>query len=172
MGDGTRKIITLSHQAQIRRFTSDLLRVLKVQPAKQITVHDFPNAYEKVMNKPFNAVDYGLCTFQDLLEEVPENIIVITQNEANVVISVPKREQTAKEIMRTKQFAMEVIDILRHSPNCTILFNKFIPAYHHHFGHQCRMSDYGFTKLIELFEAIPDVVKVGYIFLYHNKLRV
>ncbi|XP_063916773.1 meiosis regulator and mRNA stability factor 1 isoform X1 [Zophobas morio] len=160
MGDGTRKIITLSHQAQIRRFTSDLLRVLKVQPAKQITVHDFPNAYEKVMNKPFNAVDYGLCTFQDLLEEVPENIIVITQNEANVVISVPKREQTAKEIMRTKQFAMEVIDILRHSPNCTILFNKFIPAYHHHFGHQCRMSDYGFTKLIELFEAIPDVVKI------------
>jgi meiosis arrest female protein 1 len=160
MGDGTRKIITLSHQAQMRRFTSDLLRVLKVQPAKQISLGDFSGAYEKVMNKPFSPVDYGLCTFQDLLEEVPENIIVIMQVEDNVVISVPKREQTAKEIMRTKQFAMEVIDILRHSPNCTMLFNKFVPAYHHHFGHQCRVSDYGFSKLIELFEAIPDVVKI------------
>lgn len=44
-------------------------------------------------------------------------------------------------------------------------FNKFVPAYHHHFGHQCKVSDYGFTKLIELFEAIPDIVKVSIIFL-------
>lgn len=41
-----------------------------------------------------------------------------------------------------------------------MLFNKFVPSYHHHFGHQCRVSDYGFTKLIELFEAIPDIVKI------------
>lgn len=41
-----------------------------------------------------------------------------------------------------------------------MLFNKFVPSYHHHFGHQCRVSDYGFTKLIELFESIPEVVKI------------
>ena len=41
-----------------------------------------------------------------------------------------------------------------------MLFNKFVPSYHHHFGNQCRVSDYGFTKLIELFEAIPDIVKI------------
>lgn len=41
-----------------------------------------------------------------------------------------------------------------------MFFNKFIPSYHHHFGYQCKVSDYGFTKLIELFEAIPDVVEV------------
>lgn len=35
-----------------------------------------------------------------------------------------------------------------------------MPSYHHHFGHQCRVSDYGFTKLIELFEAIPEIVKI------------
>lgn len=43
-----------------------------------------------------------------------------------------------------------------------MFFNKFVPAYHHHFGYQCKVSDYGFTKLIELFEAIPDVVKVNF----------
>uniref|UniRef100_A0A6P7FWG8 Meiosis regulator and mRNA stability factor 1-like n=1 Tax=Diabrotica virgifera virgifera TaxID=50390 RepID=A0A6P7FWG8_DIAVI len=41
-----------------------------------------------------------------------------------------------------------------------MFFNKFVPAYHHHFGHQCKVSNYGFTKLIELFEAIPDIVKI------------
>ncbi|XP_056643206.1 meiosis regulator and mRNA stability factor 1 [Diorhabda sublineata] len=161
LGDGTRRTITLTHSAQMRRFTSDLLRVLKVQPAKQITLTDFPSAYEKVINKPFNAVEYGLCTFEDLLHEVSENTVVVNQNDnGEYVIAVPKREQTAEEIMRTKQFASEVIDLLRHSTYYTMFFNKFVPAYHHHFGHQCKVSNYGFTKLIELFEAIPEVVKI------------
>lgn len=53
-----------------------------------------------------------------------------------------------------------MVELLRHAPQCKMQFNKFVPSYHHHFGHQCRVSDYGFTKLIELFEAIPDIVKI------------
>ncbi|KFM81173.1 Limkain-b1, partial [Stegodyphus mimosarum] len=49
---------------------------------------------------------------------------------------------------------------MKHTPHCSMAFNKFIPAYHHHFGKQCRVADYGFTKLIELFEAIPNVLEV------------
>lgn len=108
MSDGTRRVITLSHSAQMRRFTSDLLRVLKVQPAKQISITSFPIAYEKVMNKPFNSVEYGLCMFEDLLQEVPENTIVFTRFDDEVFIAIPKREQTNEEILRTKQFATEV----------------------------------------------------------------
>lgn len=108
MGDGTRRAITLSHSSQVRRFTSDLLRVLKVQPSKQIVITGFPTAYEKVMNKPFNPVEYGLCMFEDLLQEVPENTIVFTRNNDEVYIAIPKREQTNEEIIRTKQFAVEV----------------------------------------------------------------
>lgn len=40
-------------------------------------------------------------------------------------------------------------------------FNKFIPAYHNHFGKQCRVADYGYTKLIELFEALSSIVQVN-----------
>lgn len=93
----------------MRRFTSDLLRVLKVQPAKQISLTEFPSAYEKVINKPFNAVEYGLCTFEDLLQEVSENTVVVSPNDyGEFIIGVPKREQTSEEILRTKQFAVEV----------------------------------------------------------------
>ena len=39
-----------------------------------------------------------------------------------------------------------------------MLFNKFIPSYHRHFGNQCCASDYGFAKCIVLFGCIPKVV--------------
>ncbi|MED6237757.1 hypothetical protein ATANTOWER_006481 [Ataeniobius toweri] len=61
---------------------------------------------------------------------------------------------------RTKQFGKEVVDLLRHQPHCRMPFSKFIPTYHHHFGRQCKLSYYGFTKLMELLEAIPDILMV------------
>ena len=51
--------------------------------------------------------------------------------------------------------------MLRHAPDLSISFNKFIPAYHQHFGRQCRVGSYGLTKLIELFESITDTVDVA-----------
>lgn len=165
IGEGNKRFITLSHTAQIRRFTSDLLRVLKSQASKQVLLSDFPAAYERVLSRPFDPVDYGLCEVEDLLEEVSENTVVVQMVVDDVLLAIPKKEQNAEEVLKTKQFALDVIDLLKHAPQYGILFNKFVPAYHHHFGHQCRVSDYGFTKLIELFEAIPDIVKVKILFI-------
>ena len=58
------------------------------------------------------------------------------------------------------KFSHEVVDLLQHSPQCCLPFSRFIPTYHHHFGRQCRIANYGFTKLIELFDAVPHVVEV------------
>lgn len=171
IGEGNRRMLTLAHKAQIRRFTSDLLRVLKSLASKQTTIGEFPSLFEKTIGRSFDPVDYGLCYLEDLLSQISENTVVIhpassangadTVNEpADTVIAIPKREQTAEEIERTKIFANEVVELLSHAPQCSMLFNKFIPAYHHHYGHQCKVADFGFTKLIELFEAIPDVVKI------------
>lgn len=77
-----------------------------------------------------------------------------------VIVRVSLPERTAEEQERTRQFAKEVVDLLRHQPHCRMAFSKFIPTYHHHFGRQCKLTHYGFTKLVELFEAIPDVLMV------------
>lgn len=58
------------------------------------------------------------------------------------------------------QFSREVIDLLRSQPSCVIPISNFIPSYHHHFAKQCRVSDYGYSKLIELLEAVPHVLQV------------
>lgn len=51
MGEGNKRIVTLSHRAQIRRFSSDLLRILKTQASKQVTLSEFPLVYARVMGK-------------------------------------------------------------------------------------------------------------------------
>lgn len=58
------------------------------------------------------------------------------------------------------QFSREVIDLLKSQPSCVIPISHFIPSYHHHFAKQCRVSDYGYSKLIELLEAVPHVLQV------------
>ncbi|KAL1452642.1 hypothetical protein WDU94_006853 [Cyamophila willieti] len=179
MGEGSRRLITLSYRAQMRRFTSDLLRCLKSVPNKQCLLSAFPAVFARVHVRPFDPVDYGLSSLPDLLANVSENTIVMSPctssrgvdeastsgmegapQEGDVMIAVPKREQTSDEIERTKKFSREVVEVLSHMPHYSILFNKFIPSYHHHYGHQCRVADFGFTKLIELFESIPEVVTI------------
>lgn len=58
------------------------------------------------------------------------------------------------------QISREIIELIKLSPKATLKFSRFIPAYHNHFGKQCRVADYGYTKLIDLFEALPTVVQV------------
>ena len=60
-----------------------------------------------------------------------------------------------------KKFGREVADLLGRQPRYRIAFSKFIPSYHHFFGHQCRVAEYGFNKLAELFDALSDIVLVG-----------
>ncbi|KAK9508774.1 hypothetical protein O3M35_006253 [Rhynocoris fuscipes] len=162
IGEGNKRIVTLSHRAQIRRFTSDVLRTLKTQPYKRMPLSELSAVFERILGKPFDPVDYGLCYLLDLVGQLKKTaVLVIPSHDINdIILAIPKREQTPSEIERTRQFAKEVVELLGLAPHCSILFNKFIPAYHHHYGHQCRVANFGFTKLIELFEAIPDIVQL------------
>uniref|UniRef100_A0A8C4HIZ2 Meiosis regulator and mRNA stability factor 1 n=1 Tax=Dicentrarchus labrax TaxID=13489 RepID=A0A8C4HIZ2_DICLA len=136
LGMGTKRLLTLTHRAQVKRFTQDLLKLLKFQASKQVAIKDFMQAYHW-------SVIFGFC-----LQFISLNSLLLPT------------ERTAEEMERTKQFGKEVVDLLRHQPHCRMPFSKFIPTYHHHFGRQCKLSYYGFTKLMELFEAIPDILMV------------
>ena len=57
-------------------------------------------------------------------------------------------------------FSRELVDLLKWQAGCRVPFHKFIPNYHHYFGRQCRVADYGYTKLKDLFEALPHVVQI------------
>ncbi|XP_048760043.2 meiosis regulator and mRNA stability factor 1-like isoform X2 [Ostrea edulis] len=160
LGTGDRKMLTLSHKAQVRRFTSELGKILKSQAGKQLSVSAVPEAFAVAFNKPFDVAEYGMAYLDDLLSELPATSIVVSNEGRDCIVTLPRKDQSPEEMERTKQFALEVVDLLKHNPQCRMPFNKFIPAYHHHFGRQCRVSDYGFSKLLDLFEAIPHVVDI------------
>ena len=46
----------------------------------------------------------------------------------DLIISIPKREQTSDEVERTHKFAEECVELLKHVPECRLAFNKFIPG--------------------------------------------
>jgi len=164
IGEGSKTMITLAHKAQVRRFTNDLLKMLKNQTEKQFLLSSFSFVFERTFFKPLNIRDYGVCYLSDIMSDIPENTITVEEvkegTSCDVLISVFRRDQTHEEVIRTRGFAKEVVELLRHSPDLSICFNKFIPAYHQHFGRQCRVGSYGMSKLIELFEAIPDTVDI------------
>ncbi|XP_053207497.1 meiosis regulator and mRNA stability factor 1-like [Panonychus citri] len=166
LGEGSKKMLTLTHREQTKRFASDLIRVLKAQPAKRLTLGELATKYEKVLEKTFSIENYGVCEVTDILVDVWEGTVVIIKPEDNndpneIVLEIPRKERTQEEIDRTKYLIRDIVELFQSTPTLSMPFSKFIPTYHHYFNRQCRVADYGFTKLIELFESLsPEVVEL------------
>lgn len=162
---GHQKYITLTHREQVKRFSSELTRILRSRKSqdKKLLVTQVADAYESFYSKPFDLANYGVCTVEDLLNDIWDGGLQLTRaNDGTFVsIEIPRKEQSSIEKIRTRTFASEVVELLKTTPNLAIPFSKFIPMYHHYFRRQCRVSDYGFAKLADLFEAIsPSTVEV------------
>jgi len=153
------KKLTLTHRIQVRRFSNDLIKVLKTYSSKMFA-DDYPLTYEKHFGRPFDIKDYGVCYLEDMLAELPDSIVCRKEIEGRTFIQIPKIVQMDEERLCTTRLVFDIVDMLKHKPRFSIQFNKFIPNFHHHFGRQCKLSNYGFTKLIELMEAIPETVQV------------
>lgn len=115
IGEGEGRVVILAQQAQVRRFTSDLIRILKAQAKRQAVLSELPDLFTKTFNKEFDPIDYGLCAIEDLVSVVSPNTIVYDPPaqdgqlpSMNTILSLPKREQTAEESDRTRHFAKEV----------------------------------------------------------------
>jgi hypothetical protein len=278
IGDGTtnNRYITLTHREQIKRFASDLIKVVKSQPGKRLRLSQFGQAYQQVLSRTFRVEDYGTNNINVLLAEIWEgtiNIIpirrelanrpntsnsdsgndegecddepardeqdqdqdrdgrasgcsslgghgddglssccnnnnnntershstqmpttpikgplfvnvplpknaaleqVVAQNELvnkpyitdqypDCWFEIPRRERSEREIKRTKYFVWDCIELLSklERGQFSVPFSKFIPAYHYYFNRQCKVSVFGFSKLIDLFESIsPEVVEI------------
>lgn len=92
----------------MKRFMSDVRRILKSQTSNKITLREFPINYERIFSKTFNPIDYGLCSLEDLLYELSENHFNVTWNTCPVTISISKKQYVGKEILSIQAFAEQV----------------------------------------------------------------
>ncbi|XP_013199732.2 meiosis regulator and mRNA stability factor 1 [Amyelois transitella] len=157
LGSGSSRVITISAAAQGRRWTSDLVKLLKAAPNRSVSPRDIPELYQATFGRPFTPVDYGVCTLAELVQRVAPQAVIV---DVDGTLSLPRRTPTPEERGRTVQFAMEAVELLCYTPNLRMEFSRFVPAYHAHFGRQLRVAHYGCVKLVELFELIPEAVSI------------
>lgn len=162
IGDGENRFVTLTHKTQLRRFTSELLRLLRGQVNRCVMLSQLPFLFSQFQNRYFDVTDYGVCDLTDLLDGLVHNNSIVTTvcENQDILISLPKRQQSTNELEKTTTFAEEVIELLRKAPNYSILFEKFVRSYHYNYGYQCRLSDYGCFKLTDLMETIHGIVEM------------
>lgn len=155
-----KRVITLTHRAQVKRFTQETVKILKSLSERNCYASEYPQLYSEHFKTSFRLCDFGVCDLADLLSDVPEGHLETNGEGPDLLISLPKKNRTSDEIQRTKKFGSEVAELLCECDKFSLPFTAFVPHYHHHFGRQCRLSNYGFTKLQDLFEAIPDIVTI------------
>ncbi|KAJ0177159.1 hypothetical protein K1T71_007168 [Dendrolimus kikuchii] len=157
LGSGSNRVITISCAAQARRWTCDLVKVLKAHPGRSLLPPDLPKAYQDIFGRAFTPVNYGVCTFAELMQRITPNTVIVA---SDGMLSLPRRAFTQEERTRTMQFARETVELLCHTPNLRMEFSQFVPAFHAHFRRQLRVANYGCVKLVEVLELIPETVAV------------
>ncbi|CAF1011563.1 unnamed protein product [Adineta steineri] len=160
LGDGNKRIMTITHRCQMKRFTNDIIRILKNKPQRSMSISEIPIEYEMAYKKSFSVADFGMCYLEDLVNEVKDNKELVVEADKDI-IKLYRKERTDLEVYATRNFEKDVIDMLRILPDFSIPFQKFIPSYHHHFGYQCKVQTYGFSRLIDLLEELSHVVKIN-----------
>jgi meiosis arrest female protein 1 len=111
MGDGENRQITLTHQTQMRRFTTDLLKILRSQVSKSIMLSHLPSIFSQHQNRTFDITEYGVCDINDILDGLMHNnsiVVTTVQNGGEILLSMIKRKQTPMELEKTCIFAGEV----------------------------------------------------------------
>lgn len=138
LGMGSKRLLTLTHRAQVKRFTQDLLKLLKSQASKQVVVREFSQAYHwwvdenflkkrkqiflntfskhsfgkfiklscqalfvililfpwlksRCFSKDWEVTEYGVCELIDIVSEIPDTTICLSQQDNEMVICIPKR---------------------------------------------------------------------------------
>uniref|UniRef100_UPI00398F5C47 meiosis regulator and mRNA stability factor 1 isoform X2 n=1 Tax=Pristiophorus japonicus TaxID=55135 RepID=UPI00398F5C47 len=185
LGLGTKRLLVLTHRAQVKRFTQDLLKLLKSQASKQVVLREFGQAYHWCFSKDWDVTDYGVCELADLLSEIPDTTICVSRQDEDTVISIPKRERTPEEIERTKQFAKEVLEcgeekilvlteneqikaltaqlvkLLRSQKDNCMILSDFLPEYNNTYGYTLRLQDYDVNSVAELMQKLCHVAKIA-----------
>lgn len=97
------------------------------------------------------------------METEDEKFIELVNDNAASALDVDMKvatEDTPCSSDPLDKFGREVRELLENCPGRCVPFSKFTATFDQHFKRQCRVADYGCSKLANLLRAVPDVVRV------------
>lgn len=93
--------MTITHRCQMKRFTNDIIRILKNKPQRSMSISEIPMEYgkqhsftsrmnivdclEMAYKKVFAVADFGMCYLEDLVNEVKDNKELVVEAEKNII---------------------------------------------------------------------------------------
>lgn len=102
----------------MRRFTNDLMKTIKWQVNKSALLSKLPHLLAFTLNHTFSITDYGVCSLNDMLEELEGNGVITLDRLTlatghDILISLPKHKQSRYEIEKTFHFSAEVKEMVK-----------------------------------------------------------
>ena len=67
---------------------------------------------------------------------------------------------TLTQPLRVKVFEKDLKALLENQPDGCIALGNFVSTYMRFFGRKCKIATFGFAKLTELIDAVPQVAQV------------
>ncbi len=94
--------MTITHRCQMKRFTNDIIRILKNKPQRSMSISEIPMEYgmknvsiklfnlffyfsEMAYKKSFCITDFGMCFLEDLVNEVKDNKELVVEAEKDII---------------------------------------------------------------------------------------
>ncbi|XP_077528163.1 meiosis regulator and mRNA stability factor 1-like [Haemaphysalis longicornis] len=160
LGQGSTRVVTLTHEVQLERFVVDVKAVLEDPGSPQaLLLSSLPQRYQDVHRRPLRVADYGVCCLDDLLHTLPRSMVLVEQRAENNLLMLPERGPTEEKARRRRELSSELVQIL--SEKGELLLTELRRAYKRKYGRKMRIKYYGpFQNQLALLESIPDVVEV------------
>jgi hypothetical protein len=154
------RLISLTHKAQLKRFTQDITKILKSQQYTKMEINELPALYEDCHGKKFEICDYGVCHIEHLLSSISHTTLEIYGHGTTTTIVLPKNLQSKDQIDRTTKFGDKVIELLRDCETYSLPLASFVTVYQRHFGKELNITEYGCVKLQDLIESISEIAVI------------
>ena len=172
----------LKHKLHLKLFSMELVELLKSQSMCYILMSSFGGCYEQHFGKKFNVKEYGYTKLKPIFESLPAIVQIVGEGGGIGITLADSHAKESEELQykeegtlqfaqectkifgteeRKQEFAEECSELLMNMPDYKITLKNFEEKYYQHFGRLCRPpSDFGFNDMHDLFEAMPDTIKV------------
>ena len=136
------------------------------------------SSYETAFSPISVASDAGV-SFEHLISCLKE-ICITKDAKGSKFITLNKENSVASQVTaplqdRISLLSNELYALIKFQPNFKIPLDQFSARFMEHFGRELKTNDYGYSKLEDLLEAIPNVAIIGearvYISPYRTALR-
>ena len=122
-------------------------------PGNKMALGEFSSSYHRYFGRQIKVSDYGHEKLINLLEAVDKTVKLFWQGKERFV----GLTYSARQL---HLFGQELVELLEAQPKRSIRLERFGTTHTRYFSRQFKPANYGYDKLRDMLEDLPDIVQV------------